>query len=439
MMDPVLLGILSITVLLILIALGMHVGIAMGLVGFFGIAAVQGSFKVAMGALGSTPYFVVMTFILTALPVFLLMGLFAMHAGVTEDAYRVGYAWLGKLPGGLGIATIAACAGFGACSGSSIAAAMLFTKISLPEMRKVGYNMRFACGTTAAGGMLAMLIPPSAMLIIFGFLTETSVARLFIGGILPGIILALMYIGAIIAMVLRNPQIAPLAQISVSWKDRIVSLKRIWGLVVIIILVFAGLYTGVFTPTEAGSVGALATFLMALALGKLNRKRLWDTLSDTAQTTCLLFFIIIGATIFSRFIALSGLRNTIIDSILAWGLPPVVTILMFVVVYLVAGCFMDAISIFAITLPIIFPIAMKLGFDPIWFGIVMLMAVEIGLVTPPLGMNVYVVKAAAPDDVTLVDVFRGVFPFLLVMLAFLGLLIAFPPLITLLPNAMYGG
>lgn len=438
-MDPLLLGLLSITVLLVLLALGMHVGIAMGLVGFFGIALVQGSFKVAIGALGSTPYAVVMTFILTALPVFLLMGLFAMHAGVTEDAYQVGYNWLGKLPGGLSIATIAACAGFGACSGSSIAAAMLFTKISLPEMRKVGYNMRFACGTTAAGGMLAMLIPPSAMLIIFGFLTETSVARLFIGGIIPGIILALMYVGAILAMVLKNPQLAPLAEISVSLKEKIVSLKRIWGLIVIMIVVFVGLYTGVFTPTEAGSVGALATFLMALALKKLNWKIVWDAISDTAQATCLIFIVIIGATIFSRFVALSGLRNTIIEGILGLGLPPLFTIPMFVFVYLVAGCFMDAISIFAITLPIMFPIAMKLGFDPIWFGIVMLMAVEIGLVTPPLGLNVYVVKAAAPDDVTLMDVFRGVFPFLLVMLTFLGLLIAFPLLITLLPNVMYGG
>jgi len=436
--DALLLGALGAIALLILIALGVHVGITMGLVGFFGIAIVQGSFKVAIGALAGIPYSVVMSFILTSLPVFLLMGLFAMYAGVTEDAYRVGYNWLGKLPGGLGLATIAACAGFGACSGSSIATAMLFTKISLPEMRKVGYDKRLACGTTAAGGMLAMLIPPSAMLIIIGFITNTSVAKLFIGGILPGILLAGMYVGAILIMVLRKPHLAPLAEITISWRKRIASLKKIWGLLVIMAFVFVGIYSGVFTPTEAGSTGALATFIMALALRKLSWSKLWNAIADTTQTTCLLFFVIIGATVFSRFIAISGLRTVIIDGIIGWGLSPILVVLMFVVVYLIAGCFIDAISIFAITLPIVFPIVLKLGFDPIWFGIIALMSIEMGLVTPPLGMNVYAVKAAAPDDVTLEDVFRGVFPFFLVMLAFLGLLIAFPPIVTLLPNVMFG-
>jgi len=434
-MDALLLGALSVIGLLVLIVLGVHVGIAMGMIGFFGIAIVQGSFQVAIGALGATPYSVVMSFVLTALPVFLLMGLFAMYAGITEDAYHMGYNWLGKLPGGLSLATIAACAGFGACSGSSIATAMLFTKISVPEMRRVGYDKRFACGTTAAGGMLAMLIPPSAMLIIIGFLTDTSVAKLFIGGIFPGILLAVMYVAAILLMVLRKPQLAPMAAITISWRERFVSLRKVWGLLVIMLFVFAGIYTGVFTPTEAGSTGALATFIMALALRKLTWPRLCEAIVDTVQTTCLLFFVIIGATIFSRFIALSGV---IIEGILGWRLNPLLVVLMFVMVYLIAGCFLDAISIFAITLPIVFPIILKLGFDPIWFGIIALMSIEMGLVTPPLGMNVYAVKAAAPEDVTLEDVFRGVFPFFLVMLAFLGVLIAFPPIITFLPNAMFG-
>ena len=437
-MDVLSLGILSIIAFVVLIMMGMHIGIAMGLVGFFGIAITKGNFNVAIGAIANTPYAVVMSFVLTSLPVYLLMGLFAMEAGITENAYRVSYNWVGKLRGGLGLATIVANAFFGACCGSSLAAAMLFSKISLPEMEKAGYEKRFACGIVAAGGMLSMLIPPSAMIIIIGFLTETSVARLFIGGIIPGIILALMYMGVIYIMVLKNQNLAPIAKINVSWKQRIISLKEIWSLIIIIIIVFAGIYTGIFTPTEAGSVGALITLIIALYLKKLNWNKVWLVISDTVQTTCLLFFVLIGATIFSRFLALSGLRTVILETILAWGIPPIVTIIMFVLLYLIAGCFIDAISIFAITMPIMFPVAMKLGYDPIWFGIVFLMAAEIGLVSPPFGMNVFAVKAAAPSHVTLIDVFRGVFPFFLVMIVFLVLLIAFPSIIITLPNEMFG-
>lgn len=437
-MDTSLLSLFSIIVLLVLIALGMHIGIAMGLVGLAGIAIVHGSLSLAIKALGSTPLAVVMSFILTALPVFLLMGLFATYAGLTEYSYRVAHKWLGKLPGGLGIATVAACAGFGATSGSSIAAALLFTKISVPEMRKSGYEKSFACGITASGGMLAMLIPPSAMMIIIGFLTETSVAKLFIGGVIPGIILAVMYAALIFLMVRKNPHIAPIAKISVSWKQRIIALKDIWGMILIVLLIFVGLYAGVFTPTEAGSIGALCIFLMALGFRSINWKQLWGALSEATHTTCLMFFVLIGATIFSRFIAISGLRSIIVDAVIGWEFPSIVTIIIFILVYLVAGCFLDAMSIFAITLPIMFPIAMQLGFDPVWFGIVALMSAEMGLVTPPLGMNVYMVKAAAPKDVSLFDIFRGVVPFFFVMLLFLVLLVAFPPIITFLPNAMLG-
>jgi len=317
-----------------------------------------------------------------------------------------------------------------------MAACAVFTKFSFPQMKSYGYQDRFALSSIAAAGVLAMLIPPSVLMILYGIVTEVSIAALFIGGIFPGLLLAAMYSIGIILMVKLNPSLAPRATITATWKDRFTSLKDIWGIILLMVVVLGGIYAGIFTPTEAGAAGAFGAFILALAMRKLTLQTLWSTMQDAGQTTAMAFFIIIGAQIYSRFLALSGFPVKLVELIQAAGLPPLLLLAAFMLIYLFLGCILDSFSIMLITLPLIFPVTKAMGWDPVWFGLLVVTNIEVGLLTPPVGLNVFVVKAAAGPDVELMNLFRGVVPFFFIMLLMLALLVAFPSIVTFLPGLM---
>jgi C4-dicarboxylate transporter DctM subunit len=436
-MEPTTAGLIGSLCMMVLIAFGTHIGPSLAAGGLLGLVLLFGDLQTALGILTTTPYSTVAVFALSILPLIILMGILAMRSGLTEAAYNAAYKWLWRLPGGIAVATTWACAAFGAACGSSAATAAIFTKVSLPEMRKAGYQLKFSCGSIAAGGTLGMLIPPSALGIIYGILTENSIAKIFIGGVGPGILLATIFSIGIYTLVKRNPKLAPRVEINVSWKEKITSLTGLWGIAVLALIVLGGIYTGIFTATEAAAVGAFAAFIMFIISPKRSWSHIWDALLEAGQTNAMVFMILIGAMIFSRMLALTGITGKFIELVSGSGLPPMVILWIFMLMYLVMGCFFDSISIMSITLPAVYPLMMSLGFDPIWFGMVLIVNIEIGLLTPPVGLNVYVVKAAAGGDVTLEEVFAGCFPFFFMMLIGLIIIIYIPPIITWLPEKMF--
>lgn len=437
MVDPTTAGIIGTVCVLVLIFLGTHIGPSLATGGLLGLILLFGDVGKAMAILSTTPYSTVAVFDLAVLPLIILMGVLTMHVGVTDAAYHAAYKWLGRLPGGLAIATIFASAAFGAACGSSAATAAIFTKVSLGEMEKLGYQSKLSCGSIAAGGTLGMLIPPSALGIIYGILTEQSIARIFLGGVGPGILLAVIFAIGIYVLVRRNPSLAPRMELDVSWKDRITSLTGLWGVALLAIIILGGIYTGVFTATEAASVGCFAAFVMFMLSKKKTWQALWSALLEAGKTNAMVFLVLIGAMVFSRMLAVTGISGNFIDAVSSSGLPPKVILGAFLVMYLVMGCFLDSISMMSITLPVVFPLMMSFGFDPIWFGLVVIVVIEMGLLTPPMGLNVYVVKATAGDRVSLEDIFAGCVPFFIMMLIGTVLLIFVPSIITWLPNTMF--
>jgi C4-dicarboxylate transporter DctM subunit len=437
MIDPTAAGIAGTICVLVLIALGTHIGPSLAAGGFLGLVLLFGDIPKAMGILATTPYSTVAVFDLAVLPLIILMGVLAMHVGVTDTAYKAAYKWLGRLPGGLAIATIFACAAFGAACGSSAATAAIFTKVSLPEMRKAGYQTRLSCGAVAAGGTLGMLIPPSALGIIYGILTEQSIAKIFMGGVGPGVLLAILFSIAIYVLVLRNPSLAPRTVLNVSWREKFSSLTGLWGVALLALVILGGIYSGVFTATEAAAVGCFTAFVMFVTSRNRNWDALWSALLEAGRTNAMVFMVLIGAMIFSRMLAITGMTEKFIDAVSSSGLHPKVILGAFLVMYLIMGCFLDSISMMSITLPVVFPLMMSFGFDPIWFGLVVIVVIEMGLLTPPMGLNVYVVKATAGESVSLEDVFAGCTPFFVMMLIGLVLLVLLPPIITWLPNTMF--
>ena len=418
-----------------MLALGVHVGIALAFVGFLGQWVVLGDFGLGSSIFSTTPYSVAASFTFTMLPLFILMGLFAEAGGISQHAYEVGHKWLGRLPGGLAITTVFANALFAATCGVSAAAAAVFTKMAYPEMRKYGYQKGLALSSIAAAGTLAVLIPPSILMILYGVMTGASVGKLMIAGFIPGIILALFLAVAIYIRVKMNPSLAPPVLVSATWTERLLSLRKVWGVFFLVLLVIGGIYGGIFTPTEAGATGAFGAFLLAVLARRLTWRNLASTLSETAGTVAMLFVILIGAQVYSRFLAVSGVGTRFVEGVMGMGLPPMAIMAAFVVLYLILGTLIDGISILLITLPIIYPITQALGWNPVWFGIIVIVLIEIGLVTPPFAVNVFVVKAAAADA-TLEEVFRGIFPLFIAMVIFLILIIAFPQLSLFLPGLM---
>ena len=362
------------------------------------------------------------------------MGLICSETGLVNEIYFVFHKWLGRLPGGLAVATIGGGAVFSAVTGSSLACAATMGKMALPEMKKYKYDPKLATGTIAAGGTLGILIPPSAGFIIYGIITETSIGKLFIAGILPGMLLAFLFMLVIYIRAKLNPSLA-LPGPKASWHERVTILRSAWPVLALFTVVMGSIYMGVTTPTEAGAIGALGALLISLIRRRLTKRSLITALKDTMHTTGMIFVILIGAMVLNYFLAVSKLPAELANFVATLSWPPHF-ILMFVIVSLVVmGCIMDALAMILLTMPIFFPIIMALGFDPIWFGVLAVLLIEVGLITPPIGMNVYIVAGIA-KDVPLFDIFRGVLPFLVAMIACIAIITLFPQITLLLPTMM---
>ncbi|MFH1596883.1 MAG: TRAP transporter large permease, partial [Pseudomonadota bacterium] len=412
MLDPGLTAIIVTGLLLVALAAGVHIGVALGLGGLLGMYLAVGP-EAALGQLATVPFRTTNSFTLAVIPLFILMGSLATQAALTTDLYRVAYNWLGRLRGGLAMATVAASAAFGAACGSTVVSAAVFTRIALPEMTKYGYSKRLGAGCIAASGTLASLIPPSILMVIYGIVTEQSIGKLLIAGFIPGIFSAFIYMIGIYARVWMNPKLAPLPDIRVPWRTRWRSLYGVWGILFLFLLVIGGIYTGLFTPTYAGAVGAFGAFVIVIAKGRLNRATFTDTLKEAGTTTCVIFIIVVGGTLFARFLTYSGIVSDASDTLLSLNLPRYVYFSCYVVIYIILGMFIEPIAIMVMILPLMFPIMVGAGFDPIWLGVISIKLAEIALITPPVGLNVYVVKSASPIPLSLEDVFAGILPFLL--------------------------
>jgi len=434
-MDPLIMGLIGLGAIFVLVVLGMRIAFATALVGFVGIWIMK-NFGVAGNVLGFLPHAIVAHYSLSVIPLFIIMGYYAFYAGLTDDIFFTARQWVGHLPGGLAVASVLGCAGFAACTGASTASAAIMGRVAIPEMRKYGYHPRLAAGVVAASGTLAALIPPSVVLVIYGIITEQSIGALLIGGFIPGIISAAIYAGMIYVRVKISPELGKL-QPSVSWKEKFLALRGTWGVLVLIFLIIGGIYSGVFTPTEAGGAGAFSAFLMALFMRRLTLERLKESLLETGRTTIMIFCIIVGVLIFVRFLALTGLPATFAEVVLELPLPRVVIILLIMSLYVFLGMFLDAIGMMMLTLPIVFPAVMALGYDPIWFGIIIVKMCEICLITPPVGLNCYIVRSVAPD-IPLEEIFRGIIPFVVMDVLTVALFIAFPDIIIFLPSRMLG-
>ena len=433
MMDPLTLGLLGTAVLFVLLALGMHIGLALALVGFVGYGMVVG-LESALPILGMTPYSSGSSFMLSVIPLFVLMGQFAFVSGISGEIFKAVHSWIGHTRGGLAMATILGCAGFSAISGSSLATAATMGTVAMPEMRKYGYDPSLASGSVAAGGTLGILIPPSIGFVIYGILIEESIGKLFMAGILPGIMLAGIFILTVYVQCLLRPALGP-TRPKASMAERWRSLAGIWGMLVLFTVVIGGIYAGVFTPTEAAGVGAFGAFIIALLRGKLTFSGVLECLLATGKTTAMIFLIIIGAELFSRFLAVTQLPMQLADFLGGLPFSPYVILGGILVLYLILGCVMDCFAIMILTTPILFPVIQTLGFDPIWYGVLMVVVLEIGLITPPVGLNVFVIKGVAPD-LSLNTIFKGIGPFIAASTLAIVLLILFPEIATYIPSHM---
>ncbi len=432
-MDPLIMGLLGLAAIFVLVVLGMRIAFATALVGFVGLWVIK-NMGVAANVVGFLPHGIVAHYSLSVIPLFIIMGYYAFYAGLTDDVFFTARQWVGHLPGGLAIASVFGCAGFAACTGASTASAAIMGRVAIPEMRKYGYHPRLAAGVVAASGTLASLIPPSVILVIYGIITEQSIGALLIGGFIPGVISAAIYAVMIYTRVKISPELGQV-QPKASWKEKIISLRRTWGVLLLIFLVIGGIYSGVFTPTEAGGAAAFSAFLMALFMRRLTMERLKESLLETGRTTIMIFSIIVGVLIFVRFLALTGLPNSFAEFILGLQVPRLLILLMILSVYVFLGMFLDAIGMLMLTLPIVFPAVVSLGYDPIWFGIIAVKMCEICLITPPVGLNCYIVRSVAPD-IPLEEIFRGIIPFVAMDVLTVALFIAFPQIITFLPSHM---
>jgi tripartite ATP-independent transporter DctM subunit len=418
------------------ILLGVNVMVALSGVGLLGIAVLVG-FIPMLTLLNSVTFTVVNSFVFTVIPCFLMMGLFAMRAGLGEGMFQAATRWLGRLPGGLAIASTGSAAAFGAASGSSVGTAILFTKIALPEMLARDYDKGFAAASVAISGTLAVLIPPSTLIVVYAILTGTSIGPLLLAGIVPGLVFATLLCLTILITALRRPDLAPRMTERFSLREKLWSLRMVGPLIICVTLIIGGLYAGVFTPTEAGGMGALVTFVMAAIKHRgLRGIRISEALRDTVQLSAMIFAIIIGGLIFARFLALSGVTEQIGGFFIDGGLSPWVVVACVTLVYLVLGMLLDPPALLAISLPITLPVMMDLGYDPVWFGVYVVVLSDIACVTPPVGLNCFVVKGASDGTVTLSEIFRGLVPFLFACAAMLALLLAFPGMVTVLSDRM---
>jgi tripartite ATP-independent transporter DctM subunit len=433
-MDPVTVGILGCCLLFLFLLIGLPIAFSLMLVGFLGTTYLA-SLNAALPMVARTVYESASHYPYTIIPLFIVMGSYAEISGISSDLYETFEKWLRRLPGGLGMATIASIAGFSAISGSSVASSAAFGKVAYPEMRRFNYSPRLASGTVAAGATIDFLIPPSLGFVIFGMLTEQSIGKLLISGVIPGLILAGAFMIILYVWVKFNPNSALNSPEGVSWKEKLSALRGIWETVVIFILVIGGIYTGLFTPTEAAGIGATLLFLMALVKKKMDRRILLTALLESIRVSVMVLFLVAGANVFSYFLALSTIPMKVSIWIAGLAISKYVILIIIVLIYLLLGCFLDAISMMILTLPVIFPVALKLGFDPIWFGVVCVLMMGAGLITPPVGLCVYTVASIA-KDAPLEEVFKGALPFLVAILFVTFLITLFPQLALFLPSMM---
>ncbi|WP_322516345.1 TRAP transporter permease [Rhodopseudomonas palustris] len=418
-----------------LMLLRVPIGMAMGLVGITGFGYLTG-FEPALKLIGQTTMRTVTDYSFGVIPMFLLMGAFVSVSGISRELFRAGYTFVGHWRGGLGIATIAACGGFAAISGSSVATAATFSSVAYPEMRRYNYPQSFSTGVIAVGGTLGAMLPPSTVLAVYGIITQQDIGKLFMAGIVPGLLAIMMHMITIAVIGVARPGYLPTAPRS-SWRDRMLAFRDVWSPLLLFIFVIGGLYGGFFIPTEAGAVGAVGAFLIGIARGKLTRDGILQSLLQATRTAAAVFTVLIGALCFGYFLTITQTPQAITEFLTGLGLGPYGVLALILVMYLVLGCVMDAMAMVILTVPIVFPVITALGFDPIWFGVIVVVTVELGLISPPVGMNVFVIKSVI-KDVSMGTVFKGVAPFVVTDVIRLIILIMFPLLATWLPQRMVG-
>ncbi len=442
-------AIVGFAIVLLLVLLRLPIAFSMGIVGAFGYAYERGGsildergLKATMSMVGRQIMDTAQDYGLSVVPLFILMGLFVNKGGMARELYAVSNAFMGQMRGGIAMATVAACGGFSAICGSSLATAATMSKVAMPELRRFGYSDSLATASIAAGGTLGILIPPSVILVIYGLLTETSIGKLFMAGIVPGLLGIVFYILAVRWTVWRKPESGPAGE-RASWAERLSALKSTWAVLLLFFLVIGGLYglldfqplNLAFSPTEAAGMGAMGAFVIALCRGGISFAGLRDVLKETSFTTAALFAVLIGAQVFSNFINIAGLPQALIAFVTTYDVPPFAVIMMIIGIYIILGCVFESLSMLLLTVPIFFPVVVSLGFDPIWFGIVVVVVTEISLITPPVGLNVFILKGIV-TDVPTATIFKGVTPFWIADILRLALIVLIPTLVLYLPNQM---
>ncbi len=419
--------------MLILAFARVPLAIAMGLVGFAGLWWMRG-LNPALASVTSTVYEAGFEYTLSVVPLFILMGNFVTRAGMSRELYRAAFTLVGHFRGGLAMATVMACAGFGSVCGSSIATAATMTKVAYPSMKDHGYSGQLAAGAIAAGGTLGILIPPSTILVIYGLVTETSIGKLFAAGMIPGLLAVVMMCLTISFLTWRDPSSGPAAERS-SWAERMDAMKDVWAVAVLFVIVMGGIYGGVFTTTEGAGIGAFGAFIIALLRKSLNWSVTLDILIESARTTGMLFMILVGALVFANFVNFTTLPTDLKNLVSTHNISPVAVMIAICAIYVVLGAAMEELSMVLLTLPVFFPLVVSLGFDPVWFGIIIVLVVMIGLISPPVGMNMFVVRNMLPELST-ATIFKGVLPFVYTLVAVLALMVAFPQIALFLPQML---
>jgi tripartite ATP-independent transporter DctM subunit len=430
-MDPVTIGIIGVVVLVVIFLIGMPVGFAMAFVGVIGFVATKG-WTAGLSILARDFWEVWSSYGLTVIPMFVFMGSVAFYAGMSGRLYQGANTIFGRWRGGLAMATIVATAGFSAICGSTSATAAAMGKVAIPEMRRYGYDPGLACGCMAASGSLGIMIPPSTIFIVYGILSEQSIGKLFVAGVVPGLILATLFIGAVYIWARFKPTSAP-AGGATTLKQKIMGITGLLEMVFLFVLVLGGLFAGLFSPTQAAAVGTGAAIAIGLVRRQYDLRRFWLSVKDTLLITAMIMTIVAGATVFGHFMAVTGIPGAASDFLGGLPVPPTVVMILILVMYLVAGMFMDSLAMVTLTVPILYPTVIALGFDPIWFGVIIVLIVEMGVITPPVGINVYIIKGVAPD-VPMGRIFRGAMAFLVGMIILAALLLLFPELATWLPS-----
>lgn len=433
MFDPATAAVIATALLFLLMLAGVHIGVAMGLCGTLGIYLAMGEFT-ALAQVGSVPFATVNSFTLAVIPMFILMGSLATQARLTTDLYAAAYNWFARMPGGLAMTTTIASAAFGAASGSTMVNAAVFTKMAMPEMTNAGYDKRLSSGSIASAGVLSAMIPPSVLMVIYAITTEQSVGKMLIAGLIPGAMTAFIFLLGIYIWAKVRPDHAPMPQHHISMRDKVRSLKDTWGILLLFGLVIGGIYGGWFIPTYAGAVGAFGAFLIVFFKRRANPHTMRETFLEAILSSSTIFLVVIGGMLFARFLTYTGLVSDISNWLIAQELAPFTYLLAFGVLFLILGCFIEPIAIMVMTLPVMFPVMMNVGYDPIWLGVVVIKMCEISLITPPVGLNVFVVRSSSPVPLRLEQVFAGVTPFILMEVLALSLLIAFPAIVTWLPS-----